>query len=503
MAGRLVKDNIRLERAAAQGSEQTTAEAAVMLNGERGVRLVGTKPQVRIQSAQAQKDGIALQGSTEFAVLYLTLQGELRSGSAQSVFSTVIPAEGAAPGQRVKAKAMVCGVTAAERDGRLELAARLLLNGMTLEEVQRPAAVDFDSDGEAAKRFAPLNGLHTVQAVRTHEALAEVFPVMQEGMTEVVWQEAVPEIMHVQALDGAAEISGRVRVDCLLAGDSAGDVVRQKAELPFVCELMGDGIRSDMNLSAAAAVRDAKVHLQAAEEEPRKAELKAECVLELSAEGYGENGENLLQDVYPLTEEPFEATYAQIGYLEALKETEQKQSIEAVLELPADAPPIRYVAGAFAVPVLLETDSGEEVQAEGLLRVTLLYRTDGQDGLEFYEQEVPFGVSFDGNGAKNQILRVEIGEVEAQRLSPVQVQIKAEIELEALWAEEAQREIVETISFEGEPVQLDTGITLYYPEEQETLWDVAKRYRVREESLRRYCDGGKVPVMVYRRLTKF
>ena len=63
--------------------------------------------------------------------------------------------------------------------------------------------------------------------------------------------------------------------------------------------------------------------------------------------------------------------------------------------------------------------------------------------------------------------------------------------------------VVTEIAEEGEPVVLPVGAVLYYPKPEETLWEVARRYRIAEEELRQRNPEGKSPVLVYRRLTSF
>ena len=67
-------------------------------------------------------------------------------------------------------------------------------------------------------------------------------------------------------------------------------------------------------------------------------------------------------------------------------------------------------------------------------------------------------------------------------------------------------QVLQEVAFEGEAVALPHGIVLYYPEENETLWDVAKHYRVPLQTLQKHNPAGKdgkTPLLVYRRLTAF
>ena len=207
MACRLVKEHIRPLRWVGQGSMQTAVEGAVM-TGESSVQLVTAEAEGAVQLIEVKNDGIAVQGTAEFAVLYLDTQGQLRSDTAQNGFAAVIPVEGAAAGQQAQVKATVTGVTVVQRGGRLEMTAQLLLCGAVTEETQLSAAVDAASDEELAKKYARLQTLSTAAAQQSRERLSETVPIAQEGMQRVVWSKPHAEITYTQAMDGAAEVTG-------------------------------------------------------------------------------------------------------------------------------------------------------------------------------------------------------------------------------------------------------------------------------------------------------
>ncbi len=161
------------------------------------------------------------------------------------------------------------------------------------------------------------------------------------------------------------------------------------------------------------------------------------------------------------------------------------------------------LVGAFAAPVALDTVGDEIAHAEGLMRVTLLYRTGGETPLNAYSYEAPFALDFDEIDGMSEISGVEIGKVTAERLSPVQAQVRVPLILTAEKIESATTSVLSEISDEGEPVSLPVGAVLYYPQQGETLWDVARRYRTTVEALGKRNPEGKSPVLVYRRLTEF
>ena len=96
-----------------------------------------------------------------------------------------------------------------------------------------------------------------------------------------------------------------------------------------------------------------------------------------------------------------------------------------------------------------------------------------------------------------------MGYVTAERVSQSQAQVRIPLTLRAERVGTADIAVVTEIAEEGEPVALPVGAVLYYPKPEETLWEVARRYRIAEEELRQRNPEGKSPVLVYRRLTSF
>ena len=185
------------------------------------------------------------------------------------------------------------------------------------------------------------------------------------------------------------------------------------------------------------------------------------------------------------------------------EQLEQTQTLLLEVELPAASPGLGEILGAFAAPVALDIVGDESAQAEGLMRVSLLYRTGGEVPLAVYEREVPFALEFSEVDGRADVRAVEMGYVTAERVSQSQAQVRIPLTLRAERVGTADVAVLTEIAEEGEPVALPVGAVLYYPKPEETLWEVARRYRIAEEELRQRNPEGKSPVLVYRRLTSF
>lgn len=352
-----------------------------------------------------------------------------------------------------------------------------------------------------AVKTVSLDTMRTAARGQVRETFTENFALKNAAYTRVVLCQARAIVEHVEAGDGVVAVSGNVAVDSLLAGaDPDSPVGWQREQVPFALEIVGDDFTTDMQIDVQARVRDLVGDVVfMADDGEEEGNLRVEYVLELIAEGSMTSSTEVIADAYPLNEEPFRAVSAQISYLQAQEEMEQAEMVSAVQDLPQDT----TVEAVFAEPAALDIVHGDSIGTEGLMHVSLLCRTAGQESMSVLEQDVPFAVDFDRIPEGAQMVCVEIGAVEAEKLSAAQVQVRAVVRMQALNVQSGQAAVLDDISFEGEPVVLPTGVVLVYPEDGESLWDVARRYRVREQALRERNPEEKAPLLIYRRLTGF
>ena len=397
MAGKLLKENIPVERLVGQGSAQATAETSVMLSGgDRNVSLVSCRALPSIGTVEVQTGGVAVQGTTEFSALYLTQAGELFSRDAQASFSAVLQVEEAAPKMRATVRATVCSAGAEEKDGRMDFSATLCLEGFVVQPAVEALATGVDAPVAMAVKTARLETLNQAVRAQEREAFAENFPLTDPAYTRVVNSGARVQVDNVLVEDGEVEVTGSVTVDSLLSGAEAGGPVGWQSEtIPFSEEIEGEGFRPGVQAIVTAHVRGLKSEVVFNQDDDvQEGNLRIEYILELEAEAREPAATEVLADAYPLTEDPFAAVQEEVRFIHEDEQLEQTQTLLLEVELPAASPGLGEILGAFAEPVALDIVGEESAQAEGLMRVSLLYRTGGEVPLAVYEREVPFALEF-------------------------------------------------------------------------------------------------------------
>ena len=506
MAGKLCKENIPVERLVGRGSAQATAETSVMLSGgDRNVALVSCRALPALGAVEVQTGGVAAQGTVEFSALYLTQEGALFSREAQANFSAVMQVEEAAPRMRARVRATIERVEAEEKDGRLDFAAEIRLEGVVVEAAAEALGTGIESETPMAERRARLWARVRAAQGETRLAVSETFPLADPAFARVVYAEAHAQTDPAKVRDGAAEVSGAVTVDCLLSGAEGAQAVGwQRETIPFSQEIQAEGFREGRAAQTGASVRGLRCEVVfPRDEEEQEGRLRVEYVLELSAEAGEEAGAEVLADAYPLSDAPFQAERESVRFIRADEREEQTQTLQLEIELPAGQAGFGEIVGAFAAPSALDIVDGEEgTVVEGLLRVSLLYRAGGEGELRLYTQEAPFALEYPGLNS-TQVREAELGAAAFERVSPTQAQVRVPLRLQTQRVDTAEMEVISGFHEEGEAAALPTGAILYYPDPGETLWEVGKRYRIAEEELRARNPEEKAPLLIYRRLTGF
>ena len=505
MAGRLHREEMPVERLVGTGSVQIQAENSVMLSGgDREVTLISVQAVPELKQTEAQTGGVAVQGAVECRVLYLDGEGQLRTRNAQAGFAAVMPVPDAEPGMQVQVMPTVTGAEASERDGKLDLSVQVSLEGLVRSREEVPLPTGLEGDAPMAEQHSALPVLRRTAVAVERRTFSENFPLDDESYTRVVTTEAQARIEQTVPTEGMVTVSGSVLVDNLMAGGENDAPIRWQAEsLPFEIDVTDAGFAADQQVSAVARVRDLTsevVFRQDGEEE--EGNLHIEYVLEIVVTAQEEEEHSVVNDAYPLDGEPFRAEQTEIGSITSDETVGQTQIISAEIELPPEIPAMHELIGAFSAPVALETVGDDAAHAEGLMRVTLLYRPqDDPAALASYTQEIPFALDFDRISGLSQISGAQIGRVESEKLAPDRAQVRIPLTLTAEKVETASVPVLADVAFEGEPASLPKGVVLYYPREGESEWEIAKRFRFSQEALQKRNPEGKAPYLIFRRLT--
>jgi len=117
------------------------------------------------------------------------------------------------------------------------------------------------------------------------------------------------------------------------------------------------------------------------------------------------------------------------------------------------------------------------LNVEGMLEVTLLYMTDDSDAPVAVYQEEPFRVTFAAETGEGDVISLTASDVDVSAITSDRIEMKYILHMQSsgLVTDEARLMTDAAMVASGSP---EEGIVLYFTQPGESLWDIARRYRV-------------------------
>lgn len=506
-AMKVLHESIPMERYVGASATQAVVEGEVALPGglREETHVLGCEALALIDRCEAMSDRVSVDGKVAFHVLYT--QGDpthiaALEASAEFTHSPELP--GSLPKQSATATAMVEHVEAAAQSGRLHLRAILRVYTRVMTDSPVSVVTGVTDAAGLTQKTAPLRTCHTVSTgaaealVRDEFALSDVLQV-----EDTLYAMANATVQDVMGGEEKVTVAGEIQLEVTHRSQMPSrPLVMTRHTLPFEESFALTGEPGDA-LSCAAVVRDVAVLSQEGQQEGERI-LRAEVLLGLSARGARQGSATVLQDAYttqgdlltPVTQPTLRA----VGY----QQVHTAESGKLTLLLDGDQPPARTPIKALLRPVLVtcERQNGKLV-VDGMMETTLLYMTDDSDAPVTLHTEEPFTMAFACELCDPDSVTLTPTNVEASGVTSDRVEVKYILHLTAGDVQLESEPIVSDVQrAPAEPTQ--PGIVLYFTQERETLWDIAKRYRVSQESIQRMnpelsadvpCEAGRSVIL--------
>lgn len=477
---RLIKESIQLEQPAARGRSQTVVEGEIALPGglREEARVLHAGGMVVVDNVEAMQDRAAVTGKVVFHALYS--QGDHSKVSALEAtadFSHMMDLPGVQPRSNCRVEGVVEHVDASAAGGRLSLKAVVRLDGQGMVSQPVEAVTGVHGLEGVETRSQAITVKRTVATGSEEMLLREEFALPQElHIRETLYATAVPQVQEVTGGLGRCGLSGQVYLEAVHACDLPGKPVTvTRHTLPFsqVLDLTGD--EGEM-LSGHGVIRDVAVASQETAEGERT--LRAEVLLGLRAEADRKENITLLQDAYTTSGDDLRLAAKELRCRVEDTAFTAAESGKTMLMLPEGSAPVRSVLCAFATPLVTGREQlGGRLTVEGVLEVDLIYMTDDSDEPRAVSQEEPFRMTFAAQAGTEDHLRLRCSEVEANAITSDRVEMKYIMTMDVSGVQTQQARLV-TDALPVAAAAPEGSIVLYFTQPDETMWDIAKRYRV-------------------------
>lgn len=498
----VVWQELTLAHLAAEATAQAVVEGDAALPGSMrdAVNVLAVHAQAAAERVQAQSDQIGVNGRVNFHVLYT--QGDLTRIQVLETgcdFSDVIAAPGVSADMRVCAQAQVVEASASASGGRLHLRAAVNLQAQATQEKQLRAAAGLAMDAQQVRtRMAEVGWACMREIGRERTLLREEFELPGAlGVSETLFAAAQVNAGEITGGEGRAQLTGVIDLCVYHAGTEKPLVVTRHA-MPFEIGVnLSERIPADAQLFTHVTLRDVLADSMNAGEGERV--LRVEVEVDAAVQARETHRAALLQDAYTLSGDALELTREEISLGGQGACACARDSGRMLLTLGEGQEPVATVLGAFATPLIGTMEpEGTQLRVDGVLDVTVIYlpADSGIPVSAAFSQA--FTARFDGVGVGT--AQLSCTEITASGVSSDRIEARYALKLCACTGAAETVRVVTQVKALPAPEQ-SGGICVYFPGEGETLWDIARRYRVDEAALARANPGREAtqPVIVLRR----
>lgn len=491
MSIQLVKETVTTGNLVQAAAQQAAAEAEVMLPGglRDEVRVLHVAARAVPLGCEAAGGRVTVSGRVDFHALYA--QGDLTRVKAAETSCDFSRALTVAAGQEAMAFVPVCEVndiTHRVFNGRLLLQAGLNLYAQAVTSQEKTVVTSIqEADAQALeceKCVQQVVGSGNAQGlVRGEVEVSEAL-----NATEALMAQAEVRVEDILGgADGRATVTGTIDLTACYASALPGrPVVYSQHSLPFEQQVTLSGEMGEM-LSASAEVTDTAVALEG--DESGKI-LRAEVGISVKMEAIREQKVHLVTDAF-MTESGTQMDGEKISFCTDIINEQASESARMQLMLPENTPRIKTVLCAFAQPVLAGAkEQNGRLNVDLSLRTTLLYMTEDSGIPLSYTAEEPLRLTFSCGARTEDMLSLSASHVEASMVAGDRAEVRCVITLHASGARFETAEAVKNLE-RDEKAAAAGALALYITQPGERLWDVMKRYRLSEGTIKALNDQVK------------
>ena len=399
--------------------QQASVEAEAALPGglRDEVLLFYTEAQALPLTAETVGDRVNVSGRVAFRALYS--QGDLtrvRSVEESRDFSRSLAAPAQDAGAMYEPVCEITAVTARVFNGRILMKAELNVSAEGVRE-QEISVVTSLEDGDAqvlSEAVSLQRAVGSGDAQGLIKGEFEISPALQAEEALLGSGEArVEDILG--GADGLATVTGTVDLTVCHASRMPGHpLVCTQHSLPFEQQVNLAGEAGEL-LSASVDVTDVAAALENAEDMQT---LRVEVSLRAHIDALREQQARVVTDVFGVGNHALIPSGERVTFCTGHVNDYSAESGRLQIMLSEDAPRIETVLAAFIQPVLAGAKAQNgKLQADMLLRSTLIYMTEDSNIPVSFMAEEPARMAFSGELTEEDILSLHASRVEAAALA--------------------------------------------------------------------------------------
>jgi len=436
-------------------------------------------------NAEPADGRVFMDGTVHFSVVFVDIEGNVDSFNSASPFRHSEDMEGAMPGMNVMAKGNMREIEYTVEDGRTVFV-RGIVSIQLSGDVSMPAEAVSGTDApDVQMKMSKQHVMRTKEMRRETVNVREDVRVPQSmpRAEKILSSEAYAVVRSVHIEEMKAIVEGEIRLMVLyLSEDKAAPLQNVYESLPFGQIFNMEGLAPNDNAMGDAELYDMNVDIadDAADILRLSAKISVVCAVHTQSET------ELMQDAYSLknkldvvTEKRSCRCLAMSGCAKAIA--------RSTITIPETHPTVSRVICMKAAPVISAATPGtDRVYIEGLMMFTVCYASP--QGMWSYSGETPFEAEAQMEGIKADHDVEVMADVEYCAYEGAGRDLNAKFTMDVTIRAYMQSELsmVSDLKETDEMRQTKKGITIYFADGTESVWDIAKRYATTPDTVKKF-----------------
>ncbi len=491
MSVELIKDSFKFEQVVGEDIAQTVVEGDILVPDTKPdiTRVLSADARIELSEQKIEENKIAVRGITYFKILYVSEKEEqpLYSIDSSAEFKQDIDIEGINAEMQAQVIAEVEHVDfVVNNERKVGVKAVINLHGKGIEERTAEIAQDVEGPEDIQVLKETFQYTDIVGVSKTETLIKDGFELGEDEyeIREILkWDAAVSE-KGIKIADGKIIVDGMVNLELLYIDEEYDNQLKTiKREIPFTHIVDITGVLSDMNYKLKFSINelyhDIKENIRG-----EKKIVELEGIIKVESKVIDTQSREILADTYSLSKE-LGISREQIGLEKNVGINKVNALVNETLDMPSEHLPISGVFSVGVKPFLTDYNvAADNVTAEGILEVTVLYKTaEESQALYSLTEEIPFRhyIEFENSdlkeGAEAEI-DLFIEEVDYSVVDGEQVEVKVNMGILCEVFHTEFLDIISGVEEAEEEIDLKSrpSLTIYYIQPGDTPWEIAKKY---------------------------
>lgn len=314
-------------------------------------------------------------------------------------------------------------------------------------------------------------------------------PKNKPNVVKVIWKDVRMKSREVKLLDDCIYIKGEIGIFMMYQSEENEVMQCYETAIPFEGKIESSGIDAEMFSVIPLKLQEVSLVVKP-DYDGEDRVIAVEGIIKLDIKAYSEEESEVVLDMYSTKAHMDlaceEKTYNQIAMKNSVKSRGYgKYKIDATMEKPLQ---ICYSFGDAIVENV--TVDKNLITIEGCVKVNVIYvSSDDSSPMASFSCSVPFSQVINFDEEINNLeyaLSVNVDQVNATLIGQEEIEVRTVVGIEILIMKvNKERFIIDAKENEMSSAELADfpGIIGYIAPNEETLWDIAKRYKTTVEEL--------------------